>query len=630
MNKSSEFLEEMYKENGDFFIHYIKENKPVWNKWILYSTATEEQKETANLRQLAQCELLLDIEDPKELAKTVKDVRQDFKSFTVWKTGSRGCHISILIPKLKELPEEEREQIRLFFIKKYNCDTTKKSDKTLVALEYAPHFKTGNHKSLEGSRAEGINILPYPDLPIQPQKKEIIQTVNNDWLKNDHLLKYVIENKIPDGTKRNNVLFKNLAIGLVQSGLTEEGIKEYAEKIVVNCEGKNINEFKGWVKKAQEGKITEFNKIELNIWIDENLLPINKYQETIEEPKAIHEKIVLSDLLGRELPQTNFIVDPILPEGCLILIGGKASEGKSIFSLAMSMCIAAKPQFIIFDVPKNKKVLYYDLENGQQVVYWRGRYIADGFGIPPNDLNNMHISEDFNRQDIEAEFNFAKDYDIIVLDSYRRFLKGDESDSEITDKFYNQFLKPLKELKKTIIILHNFRKSRPEDMTDSDLQDLFRGSSDIAAQVDLIFGIIKFNEKTEDKSSSFDLNIMKAKNRLGLPIKDMIITVYKDDNDRQTTFNFKKFGYIDPNEPVVNFILSMFVGEKILRRGAIITEVKDRFRCSIPTIDRILKGMVSEEHIIKNKQGSYSLRGVDNNDNIYNDDKSDRSDKPKT
>ena len=46
---------------------------------------------------------------------------------------------------------------------------------------------------------------------------------------------------------------------------------------------------------------------------------------------------------------------------------------------------------------------------------------------------------------LEKELNNAKNFDIIVLDSYRRFLEGTENDSEITDKFFNEYIKKLKE-----------------------------------------------------------------------------------------------------------------------------------------------------------------------------------------
>lgn len=608
MNPSQEFLEEMYKEQGDFFIHYIKLNIPQWKAWVLYSTATEEQKEEANLRQLAPCELLLDIESPDDLAKTVKDVRQDFKTFTVWETGSRGFHISIFIPKLKELPVEKREQLRLHYIKKYGCDETKKSDKTLVALEYAPHFKTGNPKTMKGGRAEGVNILPYPDLPesctpvIAPAASKSISAPD---VQNDPVLAYVLKNQIPDGTKRNSCLFKNLAILLVQSDLTEEQKDNYIETIVGNCPGKHKAEFLGWVKKARTGKIAEYNKNEMNIWIDSNLLPINKYQETIEEPKTIFS---LAELMKSDLAPVDYYIEPIIPKNNVIIIGGKPGSFKSFFMLLMGISMV-NSEYLLgkFKVTNNYKILLYDLENGPRVIYQRTKYTMNGLGITDyNALHGLLIEPNFDRNDIEKEFNKAKDFDIIILDSYRRFLKGDESDSQITDMFYKNFLKPLKALGKTIIILHHFRKSRPEDMDDADFQDMFRGSSDLVGQVDLAYGLIKSPEiiSADCNTMKFDVSIVKAKNREGLPIRNFTISVLKDDLSQKTIFEFKKFGIIDPNEGIKTHIRQL-LEKGGMKRLEIVEAVRTMYQVCDKTIDNILKQMAKEGEIKKVATGQY-------------------------
>jgi len=101
------------------------------------------------------------------------------------------------------------------------------------------------------------------------EKENLFEKFGKDWLKNDQVLNYVLNNVIPEGTKRNAVLFKNLAIGLVRSGIDDNEIENYVDRIISNCPGKNKNEFLGWIKKAKNGKISNYNRFEMNKWIED-------------------------------------------------------------------------------------------------------------------------------------------------------------------------------------------------------------------------------------------------------------------------------------------------------------------------------------------------------------------------
>jgi hypothetical protein len=224
-------------------------------------------------------------------------------------------------------------------------------------------------------------------------------------------------------------------------------------------------------------------------------------------------------------------------------------------------------------------------------------------------LNNFDVVYDFNKNNIEKEIELSKKYDVIILDSYRRFLEGTENDSEVTDKFFKEYLKPLKELGKTILILHHFKKSNPEEFTDDVLMDLFRGSSDIPAQFDLIFGVFKSPEKQElNGNLNYDISIAKIKNRLGLPIRDFMFKVTKDDSKQATYLKFIDFSKLrTQKEQVMDRIIEILTLTDELKRSEIISKIYSEFECGKYNTMKYLTELIKDKIITRTKLGVYVL-----------------------
>jgi hypothetical protein len=80
-----------------------------------------------------------------------------------------------------------------------------------------------------------------------------------------------------------------------------------------------------------------------------------------------------------------------------------------------------------------------------------------------------------------------------------------------------------------------------KEIDDEDLMDVFRGSSDIPAQFDMIYGIFRGNNVVSNNTRKFDVSVLEVKNREGLPFQDFSFEVMQDDNDQTTKFNFVGF-----------------------------------------------------------------------------------------
>ena len=293
MSDKKEFLELLYEEKGDYKIHYVNKEVGVrtWKKDMYYTQAKNIDIEQCNLRRILAEELILDIEGPNQLPLIKQKLLHDGWAYELWSTGSRGFHIRIMIPELKKIERDVRNKFRKGVIQDYQCDVSKANEDTWIAVEYADHFKSGNQKTLLETK-EGRNTLNTKDnanikhIQETIKEKRILQdavinkkkNTGQEFLK-DPYLKYALENKILQG-ERNTILFKNLAVGLVNAGMSREEIEAHAEVIANNCPGKTKQEFMGWARKALSDEIIEYNKIEMLEWAERNKHPI--YYERIQ------------------------------------------------------------------------------------------------------------------------------------------------------------------------------------------------------------------------------------------------------------------------------------------------------------------------------------------------------------
>jgi len=329
------------------------------------------------------------------------------------------------------------------------------------------------------------------------------------------------------------------------------------------------------------------------------------------------ESINIFTLKDKIREPVKWYIEKFLPENTGLLIGAKPGKKKSLLTLAACLSLKMNAKYLNeFNVFKPEtKILYYDLENGEEIVKERFDYlikdIQERSMTKPDD--NFHLLYTFDKHNLTKEFEMASKFDIIVLDSYRRVLKGEENNSEVTDNFFNDFFKPLRDLRKTIVIIHHFKKGRLEDYEDTDaLMDIFRGSSDVSAQFELIYGLLSNNERSsvDGKMEISDLFIKCVKNRRGLPIKNFTVEVTKNDNQEKTLFKFmgnKKF--LSPADIKKNLIVSLIEEKKEIHRDDLRKLLKDD---NIPerTFDRYIQELIENGSIKKNRQGVYSVHEI--------------------
>jgi len=250
--------------------------------------------------------------------------------------------------------------------------------------------------------------------------------VKQKQCESDQVLLYVLKNKIEKDCFRNNILFKNMAVLLVFSGLTPQRIIKIARIIVRNCPGTTLASFEGWLKKARSKEFTDFNKNELNAWIEKFNLPIKKYNNV--ENKEL-EIISIEDLLTSNIQPPEWLVEDILMKEGVTLIGGEAGCFKSFTGLhIMASLSEGDPVFGHF-MCKKQKVLYIDEENGASTLKERleklkiGKCLKSPLQGGLSIFNEVKLDTYEGYERLDNAINKFKP-DVIIVDSAVRVLTG--------------------------------------------------------------------------------------------------------------------------------------------------------------------------------------------------------------
>jgi hypothetical protein len=138
------------KQNCDFWLCGLKKTEEgvISTKWKRYSQVCfapdigEDWKICwVNQRQVLPNEVVLDIENKEQLNPIIEKLKKLGLIFYVFSAG-KGVHIHVFFDR--ELSEGEKLKI----INHFGADTQKASNKTMIALEFTPHWKSQKIKEM--------------------------------------------------------------------------------------------------------------------------------------------------------------------------------------------------------------------------------------------------------------------------------------------------------------------------------------------------------------------------------------------------------------------------------------------------------------------------------------------------
>lgn len=160
-----EYLDLLYNKFGDFEVAALTYSRAgsvnKFGRWLSYSKIKHQNKDFIDLinsRTIFNVEVVLDLEDKNRFPDVIKKLNEDKLNYYAFYSGSRGYHIHLFFPELKNYDSEMRKSIRKKIIERYNCDLNKVADRTMIALENFPHYKTGRPKILHLYK-KGVNFI---------------------------------------------------------------------------------------------------------------------------------------------------------------------------------------------------------------------------------------------------------------------------------------------------------------------------------------------------------------------------------------------------------------------------------------------------------------------------------------
>ena len=154
------FLQELCNKYGDFKVARAwrdSEGTPHWttHRSVLDCWHSDDGLrflDTVNNRTILPCEIVLDLDTTPSLLlfhQLCDFLEKEYGfAYLAYTSGSRGFHVHIIDGALLDCTTRLRQEMRKILIQKTGCDLLKQSEKVMIALENAPHWKTGQPKTL--------------------------------------------------------------------------------------------------------------------------------------------------------------------------------------------------------------------------------------------------------------------------------------------------------------------------------------------------------------------------------------------------------------------------------------------------------------------------------------------------
>ena len=207
-----------------------------------------------------------------------------------------------------------------------------------------------------------------------------------------------------------------------------------------------------------------------------------------------------SDLMKKEIPPMNYLIDDILPEGITIL-SASPKIGKNWFVLDLGLKITSDEVFLEKNT-SHTGVLYLALEDGERRLQSRIKTILNGADTPQdfyysNDIPN--IDNGFFKF-IDEAVSAHNNIKLIIIDTLQK-IRGKAKPNETAYQYDYREMSLLKKFADnrgiSLLIVHHNRKMKDLD----DPFNMLSGTNGIMGAADTIYVMIKSNR--EDESTNF-------------------------------------------------------------------------------------------------------------------------------
>ena len=231
---------------------------------------------------------------------------------------------------------------------------------------------------------------------------------------------------------------------------------------------------------------------------------VNNYEDLSEFLEKATQ--TSSQLVDSEPIAIPYLIDPLIIRGNLHLLTGPIGNMKSYLSLGIAGKVAAAGSKVVFVDKENSLLMVesraraLELPKTDKLVYWCERPSMAKAEIPPDFRTGFKLYEKI----IQMWKQQGEDV-VIFFDTLNRFSSGGHDENSVQHMaVITERLIALRNLGATVIALHQVGKPSENGYRD------YRGSSEIAASVDIAHTIKGFRSEGEN-SASFTIQQFKTR-----------------------------------------------------------------------------------------------------------------------
>lgn len=237
-----------------------------------------------------------------------------------------------------------------------------------------------------------------------------------------------------------------------------------------------------------KGEVVELDQFIASELIKEGIAVGQKWEE---ESVEVVEFKDLKTAMIEGVPELNWIVDKIVPERGITIIGAPPKNYKTFFAMDMALDVSMNEHYLSNFSTIQCNVLYVDEENGYATLLRRFKQLGVAKEIkeyPENlfisSMKGIKLDDGAsNGRGVLSALIEETGAKIVILDSLVRFMVGKEDNASDVRKVFESLKWLMEEYGVSFVILHHFRKGhKPGD----NAMDSLRGSGDFAAFADVI------------------------------------------------------------------------------------------------------------------------------------------------
>lgn len=190
----------------------------------------------------------------------------------------------------------------------------------------------------------------------------------------------------------------------------------------------------------------------------------------------------LVEILAEDKPP--FVIQDFLPTGGVAMISAPPKARKSWAVMQMAYSVATGSQWLGFDVPEAKKVMYVQAELPNWIVAERFKQMYGDVTLDNIQFFHVAGANLLDEDDMGGLLMAVDDFkpDLVIIDPVANFWQGDENSSSSVNQLFDQIAR-LQALKVSVVMVHHSRKTEQNERLSPQHQ---RGSNVFFARPDAV------------------------------------------------------------------------------------------------------------------------------------------------